>query len=281
MGNITHKRRITMKITASVILLGIGFLAWYHYPDPPSHADATPPPIDALPEAEPASGEQRLAQNNEVCREFQQSSQWPYLQRAYPGMSDALLCDYLLAPDVAKLEGINVNAEAIEDLLNSLMAEGDADSYSAEVPDLRYYLDPQAVELMRGLSRDQLLEKINNERSAEAAYWLAQHYYEDEQSYTMLMLIAASYSRKSGLILHALNGCCGWTPGDVEGERTAKIKRHALSMIVKELGLPEAQQWQELSPTEEITAEVLEQRAAYVDEINQYSMDAHGEAWIK
>jgi len=271
-----------MKITALVILLGIGFLAWYHYPDPPSHADATPPPVDALPEAERASGEQRLAQNSEVCREFEQNSQWLYLQQAYPGMSDAMLCDYLLAPDVAKLDGINVNAQAIEDLLNSLMSEvGDENEHFADVPDLRYYLDPQAVELMRDLTQQQLVDKINDERSAEAAYWLAQHYYEDEQTYTMLMLIAASYSRKSGLILHALNGCCGWTPGDVEGERTATIRRHALSMIVKELGLPEAQQWPDLSATDEITAEVLEQRAAFVVEINQNSMDAHGEEWIK
>ena len=271
-----------MKITALVILLGIGFLAWYHYPDPspdPDDLPTRPAAAPALPE--PAKGPEQLAADDETCREFALSTQWPYLKKAYPGMSDAALCDYMLAPDVAKLHGININPEGIEDLLNSLMAEGDAEEYSAVVPDLRYYLDPQAVELMRGLTQQQLLDKINFERSAEAAYWLALNSREDEQTHTTLMLIAAAYSRKSGVFIHAINGCCGWTTGDVEGQRAGAIKRHALSMIAKELGLPEAQQWPDPSPTEEMTAEVLEQRAAYVREINQYSMDAHGEEWIK
>ncbi|MGI9221828.1 MAG: hypothetical protein ACR2QS_12425 [Woeseiaceae bacterium] len=272
-----------MKVTALVILLGIGLLAWYHYPDPPPDPAATTAPPDITPAAPvTSSSEQRLARDDEVCREFEQSPQWPYLKRAYPGMSDIDLCDYLLAPDVAKLQGVNVDVEAIEDLLNSLMSEvRDDNEHYADVPDLRYYLDPQAVDLMRGLTQQQLVDKINNEHSAEAAYWLAQHYHHDEQMQTTLMLIAASYSRKTGLFINALNGCCSWTPGDSEGQRAAAIKREALSMIAKELGLPEAQKWPDLSPTEEITAEVLAQRAAYVEEINEYSMQAHGEAWIK
>lgn len=271
-----------MKITALVILVGIGFLAWYHYPDSPPDTGTSliaPAPAPVLPE--PLKGPEQLATVDEACRGFETSTQWPFLKKAYPGLSDAALCDYMLAPDSTKLQGINVNPEAIEDLLNSLIAEGDAEMYSADVPDLRYYLDPQAVELMRGLTQQQLLDKINFERSAEAAYWLAQHSLEDQQTYTTLMLIAAAYSRKSGLFLHAMNGCCGWTTGDLEGQRSGAIRRHALSMIAKELGLPEAQQWPEISPTEEMTADVLEQRAAYVREINQYSMDAHGEEWIK
>ena len=95
------------------------------------------------------------------------------------------------------------------------------------------------------------------------------------------MLIAAAYSQKSGLLIDAINGCCAWTPGDSAGERAANIRRQALSMIAKELGLPEAQQWPDLSPTEEMTVEVLEQREAYVAEINRHSIAAHGEEWIK
>ena len=276
-----------MKITALVILLGIGFLAWYHYPDPsPDPVTRVIPPvaspapsIDTKTQPEPADSEQQFAYDEEFCEEFKQSPHWSYMQRAYPGMSEAQLCDYLQAPHVSKLQGINVNAEAIEEFLNSLIADGGADY--GHVPDLRYYLDPQAVAAMHDLSREQLVDKINNERSAEAAYWLARHYHQDPQTYTMLMLVAASYSKKSGLILHAMNGCCSWTPGDHEAERMAAIKSHALRMIVKELGLPEAQEWPDLEFSDDMTAAILEQRAAYVAEINEYSMEAHGEAWIK
>ena len=194
-------------------------------------------------------------------------------------MSEAQLCDYLKAPHLSKLQGTNVNAEAIEEFLNSLMADGGGEY--GNVPDLRYYLDPQAVAAMHGLHEEQLVAKINNEHSAEAAYWLAQHHSHDAQTYTMLMLIAASYAKKSGLLLHAMNGCCSWTPGDAAGERAATIKSHALRMIVKELGLPEAQDWLDLESSDEIFAAVLERRDAYVAELNEYSTEAHGEAWIK
>ena len=204
------------------------------------------------------------------------------MQRAFPGMTETALCDYMLAPDIAKLQGVNVNPEAIDDYLNSLITETyDDNDALADVPDLRYYLDPQAVELMRDLSEQQLIDKINQERSAEAAYWLASHYHDDEARHTSLMLIATAYSQKSGLLIDAINGCCSWTPGDSAGERAAYIRRQALSLIAKELGLPEAQLWPDLAPTEEITADVLEQREAYIAEINEHSIDAHGEEWIK
>ena len=272
-----------MKITALVILLGIAFLAWYHYPDPPaSPAPAIAPPaaVPSAPDAE--NSPQRFAANDEACREFARSTEWPFMQDAFPDMDDAALCDFLLMPDVTKLQGTNVNPAAIDKYLQSLITETyDDNDALADVPDLRYYLDPQAVELMRDLSEQQLIDKINQERSAEAAYWLAGHYHEDEATHTSLMLIAAAYSQKSGLLIDAINGCCGWTPGDVAGERAAYIRRQALSMIAKELGLPEAQQWPDLGPTDEITTEVLEQREAYIAEINRHSIDAHGEEWIK
>lgn len=278
-----------MKITALVILFGIGFMAWYHYPDPsPDPATKVMPPvaspapsIDIKTQPKPAASEQQFVYDEEFCEEFKQSPHWSYMQRAYPGMSEAQLCDYLQAPHISKLQGIEVNPEAVGELLESIMAANAASGDYGNVPDLRYYLDPQAVAAMHGLSQQQLVDKINNERSAEAAYWLAQHYYADEQTFTMLMLTAASYSKKPGLILHAMNGCCSWTTGNTAEQRAASIKREALSMIAKELGLPEAQRWPEISPADEIEAEVLEQRAAYVAEMNQYSIEAHGEAWIK
>ena len=194
-------------------------------------------------------------------------------------------CDKLLNAEVQLQKGDEVMAERVTQ--RALDPDGrttetyDDNDGLADVPDLRYYLDPQAVEVMRGLSEQQLVDKINQERSAEAAYWLAGHYREDEATHTSLMLIAAAYSRKSGLLIDAINGCCAWTPGDSAGERAANIRRQALSMIAKELGLPEAQQWPDLSPAEEMTAEVLEQREAYVAEINRHSIAAHGEEWIK
>jgi hypothetical protein len=272
-----------MKITALVILLGIAFLAWYHFPDPPSGPVTSTSQPAAVPSAPgPASGAPRLASDDALCRELVESAEWSFMQNAFPGMNDAALCDYMLVPDIAKLQGINVNPEAIDDYLNSLITEThDDNDLFAEVPDLRYYLDPQAVESMRDLTDRQLIDKINNERSAEAAYLLGSRYHEDEATHTSLMLIAAAYSRKSGLLIDAINGCCGWTPGDNAGQRAAAIRREALRIIAKELGLPEAQQWPELSPTDEMTAEVLEQREAYVAEINRHSIDAHGEEWVR
>ena len=81
--------------------------------------------------------------------------------------------------------------------------------------------------------------------------------------------------------MDAINSWCFLTPGDSVGERADFIWLQAQSMIAKELGLPEAQQWPDLPLTDEVTAEVLEQREAYVAEINQHSVAAHGEEWIK
>ena len=275
-----------MKITALAVILCISVLAWYNYPDPPPAANLKIPepiapsmPLEPLP-AE--AGPERLASNHDLCRQFENSAEWEDLQEVFPGMSDTALCDFVLAPDLAKLSNVNVNPEAVEDLLNRLMSTNDhSNDYLADVPDLRYYLDPQAIETMRGLSRTELLEKINTERSAEAAYWLAHQFHDDEQSFVLLMLSAASYARKPGPLLDAVNGCCGYSPNDPDSERAAAIKREALSMIARELDLPEAKDWPQLSRSAEITAEVLEQRAAYVAEINHLSMQAYGEEWIK
>lgn len=272
-----------MKITALVVLLCIALLAWYHYPDPPNAAIAEPSPAGTTPALpEPDAGPERVADAAEQCAELLGTPEWDDLHKVYPGMSDDALCDFVVAPDIAKLQNVNINPEAIEDLLNRLMAEGSTDDqYFSEVPDLRYYLDPQAVELLRGLSNEQLVDKVNNQRSAEAAYLLAYNQLEDEQTFVTLMLIAASYSRKPGLMINAINGCCSYSPDNRDEERAAAIKRQALSMIARELGLPEAQQWPDLSPTDEMTAEVLEQRAAYVEELNRYSLQAYGEEWLK
>lgn len=171
---------------------------------------------------------------------------------------------------------------AAEALLNRLFAEGDENSDQfVNVPDLRYYLDPQAIELMRGLSESELVDRINNGRSAEAAYWLGQNYQEDEQTYVMLMLSAASYSQKPGPLLNAINGCCSYSPDDPASKRAADIKREALVMIAREMNLPEAADWREYELDADIEAEVLAQRAAYVEELNQYSREAFGEDWVK
>ena len=52
-------------------------------------------------------------------------------------------------------------------------------------------------------------------------------------------------------------------------------------MIAREMDLPEASEWQEYDLDPEIEVDVLEQRAAYVQELNQYSMEAFGEEWVK
>jgi hypothetical protein len=183
---------------------------------------------------------------------------------------------------MAKLDGVNVDPLAAERLLNRLMSEhADEHAHLADVPDLRYYLDPQAIETMRGLTQVQLLDKINNERSPEAAFALAQKFHDDEQAYVMLMLSAASYAQKPGPLLSAINGCCSWAPDDADGKRAAAIKREALVMIAREMDLPEASEWQEYDLDPEIEVDVLEQRAAYVQELNQYSMEAFGEEWVK
>jgi hypothetical protein len=97
----------------------------------------------------------------------------------------------------------------------------------------------------------------------------------------MLMLSAASYAQKPGPLISAINGCCSWAPDDAAGERAAAIKREALIMIAREMDLPEASQWQEYDLDPDIEADVLVQRAAYVKELNQYSMEAFGEEWVK
>ena len=101
MGNTAHKGSFIMKITALVILVGIGFLAWYHYPDsPPDTGTSLTAPATAPLLPEPLKGPEQLATVDEACRGFESSTQWPYLKKAYPGLSDAALCDYMLAPDV-------------------------------------------------------------------------------------------------------------------------------------------------------------------------------------
>lgn len=268
-----------MKYIALAAVLSIGFLAWYSYPDssPPSKTTAPAEPL-----SEATVGPQRLATEEHECADFVGTEEWQQLKEIYAGMSDAALCGFVLEPDLAKLDGINVNPLAAESLLNRLMNKHDDEhAHLADVPDLRYYLDPQAIETMRGLTQAQLLDKINNERSPEAAFALAQRFHEDEQTYVMLMLSAASYAQKPGPLLSAINGCCSWAPDDVEGERAAAIKREALIMIAREMELPEASEWQDYDLDPDIEADVLEQRAAYVQDLNQYSMEAFGEEWIQ
>ena len=110
---------------------------------------------------------------------------------------------------------------------------------------------------------------------------LTLHYQEDEQSYVMLMLSAASYAQKPGPLFAAINGCCSYSLDDPASQRAADIKREALVMIARELNLPDAESWPVFELDPDIEAEVLGQRAAYVDEINQYSMEAFGEGWVK
>ncbi len=165
--------------------------------------------------------------------------------------------------------------------IDSLDENVETNDHLANVPDLRYYLDAQVIESMRDLSEAELLDKINNERSAEAAYWLAQSYQSNEQSYVMLMLSAASYAQKPGPLLDAINGCCGYTPGDAAGRRRATIKREALVMIARDLKLPEADNWPVFEIDPDIHDEVMAQREQYIAELNQYSFEAFGEEWVK
>lgn len=268
-----------MKYTALAAVCCIGFLAWYSYPDSSPPVETTRP-ANSQPEA--TAGPQRFASVAPECADFLDSEEWQQLRDIYSGMSDAALCDFVLEPDNAKLEGVDVNPLAAEMLLRKLMSEHkDENAQLADVPDLRYYLDPQAIQSMRGLTQAQLLDRINNERSAEAAYVLAQKFHQDEQTYVMLMLSAASYAQKPGPLLNAINGCCSWAPDDAEGQRAAAIKREALIMIAREMDLPEAEDWQDHELDPGIEADVLQQRAVYVQELNQYSMEAFGEEWVK
>jgi hypothetical protein len=274
-----------MRITALVIILCAGAFAWYSYSSVPRVLEANPaedkPPAVAEPVVREAQPE-RLAVHEAPCPAIERARDWDDLKAVYPGVGNAELCEFIVAPDFAKLTGMAVDPVAAEALLNRLFAEGDehGDQF-VDVPDLRYYLDPQAVELMRGLSESELIERINNGRSAEAAYWLAQNYREDEQSYVLLMLSAASYAQKPGPLLDAINGCCRYSPDDPASKRAADIKREALVMVARELHLPEAADWLDYELDADIEAEVLAQRAAYVAELNQYSRQAFGEDWIK
>jgi hypothetical protein len=280
MGKKAHKWSDTMKYAAIAAIFCIGLLAWYNTPNPSPPVESQAPVERESTNA--AAGPQHLAAAGHDCTEFLHTVEWRQLKATYAGMSDTALCDFVHAPDIAKLEGINVNPRPAEDLLSRLLNQhDDENSHLADVPDLRYYLDPQAVAALRGLTATQLIDKINTERSAEAAFLLAQKYHEDEQTYVMLMLSAASYAQKPGPLLNANNGCCSWTPGDAEGERAAAIKREALTMIAREMNLPEAGQWREYDLDPELEAAVLEQHAAYVQELNQYSMEAFGEEWIQ
>jgi hypothetical protein len=238
-----------MRIIALISILCIGFLAWYSYPNPPPEADSqsqspAPAPAPAKSIANKAEPE-RVAVIEDRSSAFERS------------------------PD----------AEGFETIFDVMRVQND--DYLAVVPDLRFYLDPQAIELMRGLSEAELVDKINNERSAEAAYWLALHYQEDEQTYVMLMLSAASYAKKPGPLFEAINGCCSYSLDDPDSIRAANIKREALVMIARELNLPDAEGWPEFELDPDIEAEVFAQRAAYIEEINQYSMEAFGEGWVK
>ena len=271
-----------MRITALISILCIGFLAWYSYPNPPPAAEPkshTPAPAESI--ANEAEAE-RVAVLEDPCAVVDRSRDWDDLRAVLPDMSDAELCEFVIAPDYAKFASMKINREAAQAMLNRLLAEGDEnEDYMAVVPDLRYYLDPQAIELMRGLSEGELIDKINNERSAEAAFWLALHYQENEQTYVALMLNAASYAQKPGPLFEAINGCCSYSLDDPASKRAADIKREALVMIARELNLPDAENWPIFELDADIEAEVLAQRAAYVEEINQYSMQAFGEDWVK
>ena len=271
-----------MRITALISILCVGFLAWYSYPNPPPEAEPKSPAATPAESIANAAEPERVAVLEDPCAAVDRSRDWEDLKAVYPGMGDAELCEFIVAPDFTKLADMEVDLVAAEALLNRLFAEGDEnDDRFVSVPDLRYYLDPQAIELMRGLSESELIEKINSGRSAEAAYWLALNYQEDEQTYVMLMLSAASYSQKPGPLLNAINGCCSYSLDNPASKRAADIKREALMMIAREMNLPEATDWLDYELDADIEAEVLAQRAAYVDELNQYSMQAFGEDWVK
>jgi len=273
-----------MRITALISILCIGFLAWYSTPNPPPATDLKPP-VPAPAPAESITNEavpERVVLFDDPCPAVDRSRDWEEFKAVLPTFTDAELCEFIVAPDYTKLANVEFDAEAAQAMLNRILAEGDEnDDYMAVVPDLRYYLDPQAVELMRGLGEDELIDKINNERSAEAAYWLALHYQEDEQTYVMLLLSAASYAQKPGPLFEAINGCCSYSLDDPASKRAADIKREALVMIAREMKLPDAARWPEFELDPDIEAEVLAQRAAYVDELNLYSMQAFGEEWVQ
>lgn len=238
-----------MRITALVIILCISFLAWYSNPNPPPEAE---PKLPVPAPAESITSE-AIPERVAVLED-----PWPVLAST------------------------DIDRGAAQAMLNRILAEGDEnDDYMADVPDLRYYLDPQSIELMRGLSESELVDKINNERSAEAAYWLAMHYQEDEQTYVMLMLSAASYAHKPGPLYEAINGCCSYSLDDPASKRAADIKREALIMIARELNLPDTAHWPEFELDPDIEIEVLTQRSVYVEELNQYSMEAYGEDWVQ
>lgn len=271
-----------MRITALVIILCISFLAWYSNPNPPPEAESKLP---APAPAEPITSEaipERVVVLEDPCPVVGRSRDWEDMKAIFLGMSDAELCEFVVAPDYTKFAGMQIDREAAQAALNRILAEGEEnDDYMADVPDLRYYLDPQSIDLMRGLSESELVDKINNERSAEAAYWLAMHYQEDEQTYVMLMLSAASYAHKPGPLYEAINGCCSYSLDDPASKRVADIKREALIMIARELNLPDTAHWPEFELDPDIEAEVLAQRAAYVEDLNQYSMEAYGEDWVQ
>lgn len=271
-----------MRITALAIILCIAFLAWYSTPNPSPEADAeSSVPVPAESKTSEA-GPQRFVVLEDPCPAADRSRDWEEFKAVFPGLSDAELCEFITEPDFTKLANAEFNAEASQAMLNRILAESDDNNeHMAVVPDLRYYLDPQAIELMQGLSEAELIDKINNERSAEAAYWLALHYQEDEQTYVMLMLSAASYAQKPGPLFEAINGCCSFSLDDPASKRAADIKREALLMIAREMKLPDAAHWPEFELDPDIEAEVLAQRAAYVEELNQYSMQAFGEDWVK
>lgn len=149
-----------------------------------------------------------------------------------------------------------------------------------DVPDLRYYLNPLVVESMRVLSEDELLRRINDEHSAEAAYWLATKYADDEESHVLLLLTAAGFSQKPGPLLNAINGCCSYTPGDEESARSASIKLEALTLIARELGLPGAADWPDIELDPDIADDVFTQRELYIEEINRSAMLASGQRWV-
>lgn len=271
-----------MRITALVIVLCIGALAWYNTPNPPPEAVSKPPASAPAKSIDSEAAPTRVADLDDPCPAVYRSRDWEDMKALLPGMSDAELCEFVVAPDYTKFASMEINREVGQAMLNRMLAESDqSEDYLAVVPDLRFYLDPQAIELMSGLSEDQLIAKINNERSAEAAYWLALHYQENEQTYVALMLNAASFAQKPGPLFEAINGCCSYSLDDPASKRAADIKREALVMIARELNLPDAANWPEFELDPDIEADVLAQRAAYVEEINQYSMQAFGEDWVK
>ncbi len=270
-----------MKKAAVLIALTLGVSVWFGY------QQSTPIDAPRIATTDPSGQRETLtasprASEEEHCAKLKSDSAWSELKSIYPSLNESELCAFVLDPSRVSVSFLDVDLEKADRLLQRLFDEHtETNDHLANIPDLRYYLDLNVIESMRGLSEDQLLNKISNERSAEAAYWLAQHYRNDEPSYVMLMLSAASYAQKPGPLLDAINGCCSHTPGDTEGERAAEIRREALIMIAREMKLPEAEGWPEHDLDPEIEGKVLAQRADYVAELNQYSREAFGEEWVK